>query len=216
MHTSTARDTHISLLRRLKRERLHVEPGALEASPARVQERFAHAWAPADALLKQLAPWPVGLVAHWLAAPAGHIIFSAAPSAYLPAGLPWPGGGLPAAARVRLADLLDGGRPALETAAHLVDHLLGSLGAAGSPWLSDGAGATPGLRDVGRRWRELVALGYGPGDPHEHFSWAFAGYWLDRQALNAADPLAERLLRSTLCSDAFWGRELCTTPQAPS
>jgi len=201
-------DTRTSLLRRLKRERLHVEPGALEASPPRVQRRFAHAWAPADLLLEWLAAWPAGLIAYWLAAPAGHVVLSAQPSAYLPAGLPWRGGGLPAAVRVSLGDLLDA-RPALEAVAQMVDHLLGSLGDPDGPRLSDGAGATPALRDVARRLAELVALGYGPTEPHTYFAWAFAGYWLDRQALNSADPLAERLLRTTLCSDRFWGRELC-------
>lgn len=203
-------DSRTSLLRRLKRERLHVEPGALEASPPRVQQHFAHAWAPADLLLERLSAWPVGLIAYWLGAPAGHVVLSAQPSAYLPAGLPWRGGGLPAVARVSLADL-PGGRPALEAVAQMLDHLLGSLGDPDGPRLSDGAGATPALRDVGRRLAELAALGYGPQEPHAYFAWAFAAYWLDRRALNAADPLAERLLRTTLCSDEFWGRELCVS-----
>lgn len=203
-------DTRTSLLRRLKRERLHVEPGTLEKSPAAVQRQFAHAWAPADLLLERLAAWPVGLVAYWLAAPAGHVVFTAAPTAYLPGALPWPSGGLPAVARLSLAGLLEG-RPALEALAELVDHLLGSLGDAQGPRLSDGAGTTPALRDVGRRLAELASLGYGPGGPHAYFAWAFAGYWLDRQSLNTADPLAERLLRTTLCSEEFWSRELCTT-----
>ncbi|HOG45037.1 MAG TPA: hypothetical protein PLJ35_15650 [Anaerolineae bacterium] len=202
-------DTNTSLLRRLKRERLHVEPGALEASPPQVQRRFAHAWAPAATLLEWPAAWPLGLLGYWLGAPAGHVVLTAGPTAYLPGGLPWPGGGLPAVARVSLADLTGSGRTALDALAQMLDHLLGCLGAAEGPWLSDGAGATPGLRDVGRRLQTVAALGYGPADPHAHFAWAFAGYWLDRAALNAADPLAERLLRSTLCSDHFWGRELC-------
>jgi hypothetical protein len=202
-------NTLTSLLRRLKRERLHVERRALEASPPQVARRFAHAWAPADLLLERLAAWPQGLLAYWLAAPAGHVVLTAGPSGYLPGLLPWPGGGLPAVARVSLADLLDRPRTALEAVAHLQDHLLGSLGTPDAPWLSDGAGSTPGLRDVARRLVTLAALGYGPQAPHAYFAWAFAGYWLDRQALNTADPNVERLLRHTLCSDEFWGRELC-------
>jgi len=206
-------DTRTSLLRRLKRERLHVEPRALEASPPRVQQRFAHAWAPADLLLERFSAWPVGLLAYWLAAPAGHVVLSSQPSDYLPAGLPWRGDVLPATVRLSLADLLEG-RPALEAVAQMVDHLLGSLGEPEGPRLSDGAGTTPALRDVGRRLARLAALGYGPHEPHTYFAWAFAGYWLDRHALNTADPLAERLLRATLCSDQFWGRNLCTSAEA--
>jgi len=191
------------LLRALKRERLHIEPRALRASPPRVQRHFAHAWAPADLLLTRLAAWPSGLLAFWLAAPAGHIVFSTDPSAYLPAGLSWRGGNLPAVARVSLADLIGDGRPALEAIAHLVDHLLGSQGCAG-PWLSDGGGSTPRLQAVGAKLRSLVQLGYGPAEPHAYFAWAFAGYWLDRQALNTADPNVERLLRLTICSEGFW------------
>ncbi len=192
------------LLRALKRERLHVERGALAASPLAVRRRFAHAWAPADLLLERLAAWPVGLLAYWLAAPAGHAVFSAGPTAYLPQSIPWRESTLQAVARLALVDLLGDGRPALETLTHLVDHLLGSLGAAGGPWLSDGSGANPALAHVAGQIAALARLGYGPGEPHAYFAWAFTGYWLDRRALNAADPHVERLLHITLCSERFW------------
>ncbi len=197
-------ETRSGLLRALKRERLHVERRALALSPPQVRRRYAHAWAPADLLLAGLAAWPAGLLAFWLAAPAGHIVFSASPSAYLPGALPWPDGPLPAVARLALADLLDDGRPALLVVAQLVDHLLGSRCGEGGPRLSDGAGATPALRAVADQLPSLAGLGYGPTEPHAYFAWAFAGYWLDRRALNTADPPVERLLRTTVCSETFW------------
>jgi len=197
--------TRQALLRTLKRERLHIEPSALERSPGPVRRHFAHAWAPADLLLSLLAAWPLGLIAFWLAAPAGHIVFSAGPSAYLPTAMPWRSGSLLAVARLSLADLLEP-RASLTLIAHLMDHLLGSRGAPDGPWLSDGAGCTPNLAAVGQKLSPLASLGYGPTEPHAYFAWAFAGYWLDRRALNAADPHVEHLLRTTLCNDGFWKR----------
>ena len=185
---------------------MHVEPWALERGPARVQQHFAHIWAPADLLLEHLAAWPGGLLAFWLKEPAGHVIFTAGASGYVPGPVPWQGTTLQAVARISPADLLDDARPALEVMAHLVDHLLGSRGATEGAWLSDGAGATAALSAVGARVHALAALGYGPRDPHAYLAWAFAGYWLDRRALNAADPHIERLLRTTICSEPFWER----------
>lgn len=196
--------THEQLLRTLKRERLHVERRALAESPPAVRHRFAHALAPIELLGERLAPWPAGLLAFWLGAPAGHVILSAGPSAYLPGAVPWHGRELQAVARVSLADLLDDPRGTLEAIAHLVDHLLGSRGAAGGPWLSDGTGATAPLQAVGQRIVGLARLGYGPTEPRAYFAWAFGGYWLDRRSLNVADPNVERLLRTTLASQAFW------------
>jgi hypothetical protein len=200
-------ENHEKLLRALERERLHIERRALAQSPPAVRRRFAHAWAPVELLGERLAPWPEGLLAFWLAAPAGHVILAAGPSTYLPgpARLPGHDRELQAVARISLADLLDDPRATLETLAHLVDHLLGSQGAAGAPWLSDGAGATPPLQAVGERIAALARLGYGPTtEPHAYFAWAFGGYWLDHRALNVADPNVERLLRTTLADEAFW------------
>ncbi len=195
-----------SLLRSLKRERMHVEPWALERSPARVRQRFAHVWAPVDLLLDHLAAWPAGLLAFWLKEPAGHVILTAGESGYVPEPVPWQGTRLQAVARISPADLLDDARPALEVVAHLINHLLGSHGASGGAWLSDGAGVTASLSAVGAQIHALAALGYGPRDPHAYLAWAFAGYWLDRRALNAADPRVERLLRTTICGEPFWER----------
>ena len=200
-------DTQRRLLRQLKRERLHVDPQALEASPSHVRQRAAHAWAPADLLLEHFADWPAGLIAYWLAAPAGHVVLTGGPSHYLPGVMPWPAGSLEGVALVSVSDVLDRPRAALETVAQLLDHLLGSPGAPDGPRLSDGAGSTAALCDVARRLQALAALGYGPRAPHAYFAWAFAGYWLDRAALNTADPNVERLLRTTLCSDEFWAAE---------
>jgi hypothetical protein len=199
-------DTHQpnrdALLRRLRRERLHVQRGALEKAPAAAQRRFAHAWAPAEALLALLQPWPAGLIAFWLDAPAGHVVLSADSYDYLPGPFPWLDTVLPSVARVNLADLLDGGAPALYVIAGLIDHLLGSRGL--GKRLSDGVGATPRLQQAAERLASLAHLGYGPPDPHAYFAWAFSRYWLDRRALNADDPNVERLLGTTVCSERFW------------
>jgi hypothetical protein len=193
-----------SLLRALKRERLHVEARALDASPAAVRRHFDHVWAPADLLLARLADWPAGLARFWLAAPAGHIVFSAAPTVYLPEGLPWQDGYLPAVARLSLRDVLADMHHVLETVAHLLDHLCGCLGDPQGPWLADGAGADAGLQALGAQVAALARLGYGPAEPRAYLAWAWTGYWCDRQALNAADPLVERLLRTTLADDSWW------------
>lgn len=196
-----------ALLRALKRERLHVEPRILESSPPHIRRRFAHVWAPADLFLAQLAAWPPGLLAFWLGVQGGHIVFTAGPSTYLPSAVPWHQASLQGVARLSLTDLVEEPRRTLEVAAHLVDHLLGSRCATDAPWLSDGAGATAQLGAVARQTLPLIRLGYGPAEPHAYFAWAFAGYWLDRQALNVADPLVERLLHTTLYSETFWRAE---------
>lgn len=194
----------LALLRALKRERLHIERQALRTSPPAVRQCFAHVWAPADRLLESLAAWPASLLAYWLAAPAGHVVFTAGPSAYLPGPWRWHQDELQAVAQIALGDLLGDARAALIVVAELADHLLGSCGATGGPNLSDGAGATPQLLGVGEHIASLARLGYGPSEPHAYFAWAFTGYWLDRRALNVADPNVERLLHTTLWNEAFW------------
>jgi len=192
------------LLRRLSRERLHVERRALVESAPAVRQHFAHAWAPAERLLTLLDPWPSGLIAYWLGAPAGHVVLASGASAYHPGVYPWQGGQLQGVARIALSDLLDDAAPALRVIGELVDHLLGSGGQGRR--LSDGAGTSPELEDVAERLLALVRLGYGPAAPHAYFAWAFSLYWIDRRALNVADPNIERLLRTTLCDERFWAR----------
>ena len=201
---SAQENDHDALLRRLLRERIHVERRALVESPPAVRQRFAHAWAPAERLLTLLGPWPSGLITHWLAAPAGHVVLAADASAYQPDTYPWQGGELRGVARVALSDLLDDAAPALRVVAELVDHLLGSD--AQGRRLSDGAGANPELEEVADRLLALAFLGYGPAAPHAYFAWAFSLYWIDRRALNVADPNIERLLRTTVCDERFWAQ----------
>ncbi|MFH1086197.1 MAG: hypothetical protein V1772_10600, partial [Chloroflexota bacterium] len=72
------------LLRRLWRERMHTEPGALERAPRAVRARFDHVWAPSQVIVAELARLPGGALAFWLEEPRGHLLFAQRPSCYRP------------------------------------------------------------------------------------------------------------------------------------
>ena len=95
--------------------------------------------------------------------------------------------------------------------AALLDHLMGSNGAPGGRWLSDGSGVTPELEKVGEKVREYAALGYledvaEVSDAREYFAAALAMYLRSPRELNAADPHIHGLLRRTILSEPFWPR----------
>jgi hypothetical protein len=197
------------ILERLKVDRLHVAPRALELSPANTQRHFKHIWAPLDELLSRLRPLPAGLVRFWLDRPGGHIMITHLPSRYDPEEQAFKQQALRNIAFVRLSELAEGSLEALVPLGYLLDHLLGSGGSVDSPWLSEGGGIDPVLREVGGRVRELFPLGYGfdeaaCGDARTYFARSLALYLYDRRALNVADPQIERLLRTTVLSEAFW------------
>ena len=199
------------LLRALWREKLHVDREALQRSPATVRERYEHIWAPADHLLARLEPLPDGLLSQWLASERGHLLLSHAASAYAPGHQEWRGHTFGGLTTIALSDLADETEALWRTLLALLDHLLGSDGKADNPWLSDGAGINAALRDVGRRFQQIAALGYGHtalgiDTPHGYFSATWALYLRDPATLNRLDPLAERLYRGTLMSDAWWRR----------
>lgn len=196
-------------LERLKIDRLHVTARALELSPAAVQERFKHIWAPLDDLSRQLTVLPAGLVRFWLAQPGGHVVITHLPSRYEPGIQTLKRQVLHHVAYVRLSDLETATLEALVPIGHLLDHLLGSGGAMDEPWLSEGGGVNQRLRQVGQRVQALFPLGYGfdqaaCADVRSYFARSLALYLHDRRALNVADPQIERLLQTTLFSDAFW------------
>jgi hypothetical protein len=197
------------ILERLKADRFHVSPRALELSPTSTQTRFRHIWASLDELLSRLRPLPIGLVRFWMDQPGGHIIITHLPSYYEPGEQAFRRQRLRNVAFVRLSDLAEGSLEALVPLGHLLDHLLGSGGTAGGLWLSEGGGICPGLREVGRRVRELFPLGYGFDeaacrDARSYLARSVSLYLHDRRALNIADPQIERLLRTTLFSGVFW------------
>ena len=194
---------------RLKIDRIHVTPRALELSSRSVQQRFAHIWAPLEELLKRLQRLPEGLARFWLELPTGHVVITHLPSHYKIGDQVLKRQVLHNVAYVGISDLAQGSLEALVPIGHLLDHLLGNAGTDDAPWLSEGAGVNLALRQVGTRVAELFPLGYGfdeaaCSDPHAYFARSLALYMLDRRALNVADPLMEKLLRTTLFSDAFW------------
>jgi len=196
-------------LARLKMERMHVAPRALDLSPAEVQRRFAHVWAPVEDLSSRLHGLPTGLVRFWLQQPTGHVVITHLASRYEPGEHRLKHQVLHNVAYVGISDLARGSLEALVPVGHLLDHLLGNAGAEAGSWLSERGGASPALQEVGTRVAELFPLGHGfdaqaGTDARTYFARSLALYWHDRGALNVADPLLERLLRTTLCADAFW------------
>jgi hypothetical protein len=148
-------------------------------------------------------------VRFWLQQPTGHVVVTHLTSRYEPGEHRLKHHVLCNVAYVGIADLAQGSPEALVPIGHWLDHLLGSAGAEEGPWLSQGGGATRALQEVGARVTELFLLGHGFDvqactDAGTYFARSLALYWHDRRALNAADPLLERLLRTTLCTDAFW------------
>lgn len=196
-------------LARLKVERMHVAPRVLDLSSQQVQRRFPHVWAPLEELSSRLKGLPTGLVRFWLQQPTGHVVITHLASRYEPGEHQLKHHVLCNVAYVGISDLAQGSLEVLVSIGHWLDHLLGSAGAEEGLWLSQGGGASPVLQEVGAHVAELFPLGHGFDaqactDPRTYFARSLALYWHDRRALNAADPLLERLLRTTLCADAFW------------
>ncbi len=196
-------------LERLKIDRLHVTARALELSPAAVQQHFKHIWEPLDDLSRRFSILPLGLIRFWLAQSGGHVVITHMPSRYETGIQTLKRQVLHNVAHIRLSDLASAPLEALVPVGHLLDHLLGSGGVSEGPWLSEGGGVNPTLRKVGQRVETLFALGYGfdqaaCADVRSYFGRSLALYLHDRRALNIADPQIERLLRTTLLSDAFW------------
>lgn len=194
---------------KLKMERMHVAPRALELSSPAVQQRFPVVWAPLEELLTRLQKLPAGLVRLWLAQPGGHVVITHLPSRYEPGSQQLKRQVLRNVAYVAVSDLARDSLEALVPVGHLLDHLLGSSGADDGRWLSEGGGIHPALREVGARVAALFPLGYGfdtaaRSDARSYLARSLALYLHDRKALNVADPLMEKLLRSTLFSAAFW------------
>jgi hypothetical protein len=196
-------------LETLKADRIHLAPCALELSPQEAQRRFAAVWAPLQELALRLRPMPPGLVRFWLERPSGHIVITHSSSRYPPGRQLLKRHALDNVAFVSVADLAREGLDALVPVGHLLDHLLGNGGDAGGPWLSEGGGFTDRLRTVGGRVAELFPLGHAidaaaNASPRAYWARSVAQYLHNRNSLNLADPLVERLLRTTVFAGAFW------------
>jgi hypothetical protein len=200
------------VLRAIWRDKMHVEPTALDLSPRSVRERYPHIWAPADTLSRLLTPLPVGLLTLWRDAEAGHVVFTHTPSRYAPGPQPWRDGVLPSVCYLSVGELLDDPRRALETWLRLLDHLLGSGAQAEEGWFSRGVGLTDPLQEAARRYVQIEALGYGhqelgAHEPADYFVRTLSLYLEDSRALSVLDPPLFKLYRSTLMDDGFWARE---------
>jgi hypothetical protein len=193
----------------IKLERIHVVPRALELSSQSVQQRFAVVWDPLEELLTRMKDVPVGLLRFWLTQPNGHVVITHLPSGYAPGREMLKRHVLCNVAYVSVADLAKDTLDALVPVGQLLDHMLGNGGSDAGMWLSEGGGVTPAVREIGRRVSELFPLGYGfdmaaRASARDYWARSFALYLTDREALNVADPLMERLLRTTLFWPVFW------------
>lgn len=197
------------VLRALWREKLHVEPTALDLAPAAIAASYAHIWQPAEVLLAELEPLPAGLLSFWLGAPRGHVVLTHQASCYRPGPQPWHAGTLESVSYVSVVDLRRDKAAAIGVVLNLLDHLWGGWAAVGQPYLSDGAGVSAALSSVGQRFVELYALGYGreslgADSARDYLARTLWLYLHDPQRLNVLDPLLCKLYRHTLLNPAFW------------
>ncbi len=202
-------DSKQRVLQTLWREKMHVEPRALELVPSAVRSGYAHIWEPAEMLKVELEVFPLGLLRTWEASERGHIVFTHRPSAYRPGVQPWRQGTLESVCYLSLRDLLEDKRSAYLALFNLLDHLLGSGAAPGESWLSEGAGLTAPLVEVGARFTHIYSLGYaqaelGASTAHDYFALTWWLYLQRPEQLNVLDPLAFKLYRHTLMSETFW------------
>jgi hypothetical protein len=197
-------------LRRLTLERIHLlRPRELEESPAHVRQCYSTLWAPLSELARRLQTLPSGLQSVWLDSPGGHVVITHLRSRYAPGEYALNTNILVNVALVSVADLAMDSFDALLPITSLLDHLLGNDGSKEGCWLSEGGGRNAALQGVGRRITALFPLGHGfdalaRADVRAYFARSLALYLHDRSALNVADPLLEKLVRTTLMSDRFW------------
>jgi hypothetical protein len=195
-------------LERLKMDRFHVAPRAVELSSAAAQRCYPQLWAPLQDLKSRLRTLPDGLIRFWLGQPGGHVVVTHLASYYEPGEGRLKNTKIRNVAYVSASDLAEDPIEALAPVGLLLDHLLGNAGVEEGAWFSEGGGVREALRELGLRVMELFPLGYGfdeaaCADIHSYFARSFALYLQDRRRLNVADPLIERLFR-TLLSEAFW------------
>jgi hypothetical protein len=93
--------------------------------------------------------------------------------------------------------------------AQLIDHLLGSFCAMPEGFLSAGHALSPSWLEVTEALRVGLSLGYhelpaSERTPSHYFWWACSLFFTNRRRLGTVDPIAYRLLRSTLFAEAFW------------
>jgi hypothetical protein len=170
---------------------------------------FDHAWAPVEALAREIRFLPVWLWDNLLSYQGGFAAISAGPSRYVLGPVDLRGSQVQNVAYVSVEDLARGNERTLHVLGHLVDHHLGCGGDAEGPWLSDGGGTTPVWREAGARLPRIFGLGYAEDEvarsnPRDYFAQSLALYCRDRQGLEVVDPQISKWLRSTLWAEGFW------------
>ena len=199
------------LVKELKVRKVHVYPRLWSLLTLDVAARFSSQWEPVDRLAQLLLQMPVGALQFLAESPTGVFIISPAETEYVPG--PAAIGKIKAenAVFVSARALLEAETDALRAIAHLYDHLLGCMGAAGGPRLSDGVGITPAWTEVGTQIVRLFALEHNP-DPicrrsaADYFAQSLALYITQPRALNVADPNMHKLLQRSFFSETFWRR----------
>lgn len=204
----TANDRE-AVLRALWRDKMHVEPRALELAPAAVRRSYEHVFHPTELVLEGLRAFPEGLLRLWRTCPRGHAVFTHLPSRYAPGPQPWRDGTLTSVAYISIVELRRDRPVAWRALLELIDHLLGGACDEARPRFSQGAGITPELTEAARRFVRIAELGYaaeelGATDAGEYLTRTLWLYLQEPGRLNVLDPLAHRLYHGTLMADDFW------------
>ncbi len=184
-------------------------PNLLSQSPSWVASVFDHAWAPMEALARQVRCLPPEVWDCLLGYEGGFVAVCPGDSRYAPGPARLRQQMVNNVAYVSVTDLARDNEQPLHVLGHLVDHYLGCAGEADGPWLSEGGGARPRWQEAGRRLPTLFALGYAvdevaQSNVREYFAQSLALYCRDRQRLNVADPQISKWFRTTLWDSAFW------------
>jgi hypothetical protein len=197
------------VLRGLLRDRVHVRPGTIARLSTQQAARLRSPLDLGRLLLAPLDRAPVELLHFWAGHPRGHAVINPLRHSYAPGLQPAGQRELDGVAWVSARRLL--AEPGLTgPLARLLDHLLGSDGAPGSPNLSDGAGRSAAWAEVGHRLQRQFSLGYAPPEAaataDRYFAWGLRAFLADAPGLGVVDPGLERLLRTTLFDSTFWQR----------
>lgn len=197
------------LLRALWRDKMHVEPRALELAPAAVRRSYEQVFHPTELILEGLRAFPEGLLRLWWVCPRGHAVFTHQPSHYAPGPQPWRDGTLTSVAYVSIVELRQNEAAAWRALLELFDHLIGGACDEARPRFSQGAGITPELADAAGRFAEVAELGYAArtlatSSAGEYLTRTLWLYLREPRRLNVLDPLAHRLFHGTLMAESFW------------
>jgi len=168
----------------------------------------AISWKLARRLEALLSALPDTCLAELAAANGGLVVFAHSPNRYSAEPTTFAELQQRGIAQLNGAAFLSDTSPALPIIGSLLDHYLGSRFES-DRMISTHAPGVPGWDDVHHRLLAAYATGYADSgealhSPSAYWTWAFAGYLANRRRLSQVDPLAFRLLHSTVFDEAFW------------